>query len=386
MKQLLLLPISWIYGIVVGIRNQLFNMGVLKSASYDVPVISVGNITVGGTGKTPHVEYLIRLLRQHCHVAVLSRGYKRKSKGYQLADDNSTAADIGDEPLQMKRKYADITVAVCADRRQGIDHLMHDEATSNTDVILLDDAYQHRWVKPGINILLVDHQRLLHTDHMLPYGRMRERKEESKRADIIVITKCPTTMKPMDFRLLRDNLGVYPYQTLLFSTMSYQALRPMYCGNDIHLHDLDTDTSVLLIAGIAQPQRMADDLQPHFHRPITLKSYPDHHAFTPRDIADINAAYAALPEPRVAITTEKDAARLFGQKGFDDDLRHHFYMAPIEVQFLLDEAETFNAKILSYVEKNSKNSILVQQKPPLPAEKEKKKGNNTISVRKDLVP
>ena len=387
MKDLLLIPISWLYGLVVGIHNRLFDMGVLKSKSYDIPVISVGNITVGGTGKTPHVEYLIRLLHRQCKVAVLSRGYKRKSRGYRVADQQSTAADIGDEPLQMKRKYDDIVVAVCADRREGIEHLTADNGTRDTDVRLPAAAYQHRWVKPGINILLVDYHRQLHADHMLPYGRMRERKEESKRADIIIITKCPSAIKPMDFRLLRDSIGVYPYQTLLFTTMQYRALRPMYCGEDVELSSLDRDTHVLLIAGVAHPERMADDLQPHFSHPITLKSYADHHFFTANDIADINATFAALPDPRIAITTEKDSARLFGQKGFEEDLRHHFFMAPIEVKFLQDEEEVFNEKILSYVEKNSKNSILVQHKnqPTQDQPKEEKK-NNTISFRSNMTP
>ena len=384
MKHILLLPISWLYGLVVGIRNHLFNMGVLKSKAYDIPVIAVGNITVGGTGKTPHVEYLIRLLHPHCKVAVLSRGYRRKSKGYQLASDSSTAADIGDEPLQMKRKYPDITVAVCADRRKGIEHLINDDTGKDTDVILLDDAYQHRWVKAGITILLIDYHRQLHDDRMLPYGRLREQKEETRRADIIIMTKCPTTLKPMDFRLMRDSIGVYPYQTLLFTTMRYKALQPMYCGEDVAWDAVDADTHVMIVAGIAQPEAMADDLQQHFHHPITLKAYPDHHFYSSKDIADINAAYNALPQPRMVITTQKDAARLFGMKGIDDDLRQHFYMAPIETEFLLDEGQTFDSKILGYIEKNSKNSILVQQKHKEEKKEKNTPKNNTITFRSDL--
>ena len=180
-----MLPLSWIYGMGVGLRNQLFDLGVLKSKAYDIPVISVGNITVGGTGKTPHVEYLARLLKDKVKVAVLSRGYKRKTRGYVLADGDTKMRDIGDEPYQMHLKYKDIYVAVDKCRRRGIERLTSDKATSDTDVILLDDAYQHRYVKPGINILLVDYHRLIVYDKLLPAGRLREPKEGKARADIV---------------------------------------------------------------------------------------------------------------------------------------------------------------------------------------------------------
>ena len=181
-----LLPLSWLYGVGVKLRNLLFETGVLKSRSFQVPVISVGNITVGGTGKTPHVEYLIELLRDKFKVAVLSRGYKRKSRGYILADDSSTESDIGDEPFQMKQKYADISIAVDKDRCHGIDQLTDND--KKLDVILLDDAFQHRYVKPGINILLVDYHRLIIYDRLLPAGRLREPLSGKNRADIVIIT------------------------------------------------------------------------------------------------------------------------------------------------------------------------------------------------------
>ena len=195
-----LLPFSWLYGLGVGIRNTLFDLGILKSRSFDVPVISVGNITVGGSGKTPHVEYLIRLLHNKYRVAVLSRGYKRKTKGFILADENSTMKDIGDEPYQMHSKFKDVSIAVDRNRCNGIERITTDEATKDTDVILLDDAYQHRYVKPGINILLVDYHRLIIYYKLLPAGRLRESKEGKTRADIVIVTKCPKDLKPMSFR------------------------------------------------------------------------------------------------------------------------------------------------------------------------------------------
>lgn len=215
-----LTPFSWLYGLGVGFRNQMFELGILKSKSYDIPVIAVGNITVGGAGKTPHVEHLVRLLHDKVKVAVLSRGYKRKSRGYVLADKQSTARDIGDEPYQMMKKFPDIHIAVDKKRCHGIDRLITDESTKDTDVILLDDAYQHRYVKPGINILLVDYHRLIIYDKLLPAGRLREPQSGKSRADIVIITKCPKDLKPMEFRVLTKALNLYPYQKLSSSPRS----------------------------------------------------------------------------------------------------------------------------------------------------------------------
>ena len=197
-----LLPLSWFYGLGVGLRNMLFEMGALKSKKYDVPIISVGNITVGGTGKTPHVEYLIELLKDHMNVAVLSRGYKRKSRGFVLADKDTPMTQIGDEPFQMKQKYPDIIVAVDGNRRRGIEKLIEGEAGKKADIILLDDAFQHRYVKPGINILLVDYHRLVIYDELLPAGRLREPVKSKDRADIVIITKCPKDLNPMEYRVI----------------------------------------------------------------------------------------------------------------------------------------------------------------------------------------
>ena len=216
-----LTPLSWLYGLGVGFRNHLFEIGILKSKSFDVPVISVGNITVGGSGKTPHVEYLIRLLQDKVKVAVLSRGYKRKSKGYVLANKQSTAREIGDEPYQIMKKFSDIYVAVDKNRCEGIERLTSDENTKNTDVILLDDAYQHRYVKPGINILLVDYHRLIIYDKLLPAGRLREPQSGKSRADIVIITKCPADLKPMEFRVLTKALDLFPYQKLFFTVLHH---------------------------------------------------------------------------------------------------------------------------------------------------------------------
>ena len=377
-----LLPFSWIYGLVVWLRNQLFDIGVLKSRAYDIPIISVGNITVGGSGKTPHVEYLVRLLKKHAKVAVLSRGYKRKSKGFVLADDSSDATDIGDEPYQMKRKFPDIYVAVDKNRRNGIEKLTDNSIANNTDVIILDDAFQHRYVKPGINILLVDYHRLIIYDKLLPAGRLRESKDGKIRADIVIVTKCPTELKPMDYRVLTKAMNLYPYQSLLFSTLQYGDLLPMFGGEQRQLNTLKSDENVLLLTGIASPKQMILDLQP-YTKNITSLSFGDHHRFTHKDYERINNTFESMPSPKVLITTEKDAARIFGSEGLSENVRRNMYVLPIEIKFMLEQEELFNQKIISYVQKNSRNSILAKAKDDNKPKNSNHTGNGarTISFR-----
>ena len=356
-----LVPASWLYGIGVWFRNKMYDWGVIKSRSYSIPVISVGNITVGGTGKTPHVEYLIRLLKDNVKVAVLSRGYKRKSKGYVLATDRTTVIDIGDEPYQMSKKFDDIHVAVDKNRLNGIDRLTHDDETKDTDVILLDDAFQYRRVKPGINILLVDYHRLIIYDRLLPAGRLREPKNGKERADIVIITKCPADLKPMDYRVLTKAMNLYPYQKLFFTTIEYDELQPLYCGQPVELGSLPAETNILMLAGIASPDQMFMDLQ-RYNTHITPLTFADHHKFTAKDIEQINETFASLPSPKIIVTTEKDNARLFGMSGLSDDVRHNIYSLPVTVKFMLGQEEVFNDKILGYVRKNSRNSILAKAK------------------------
>lgn len=362
-----LLPISFIYGIGVRLRNLLFEMGILKSRSFTMPIISVGNITVGGAGKTPHVEYLIRLLQNHAKVAVLSRGYKRKTKGYVLANEDVTVSDIGDEPLQMYKKYGKdcknpIYIAVNAKRVEGIKRLRNDEKTCDTDVILLDDAYQHRYVKPGVNILLVDYHRLIIYDKLLPAGRLREPKEGKNRADIVIVTKCPKDLRPMNYRVITKAMDLYPYQKLFFTTLNYGKMYPVFNGNaKISLDEITADHHVIVLTGIASPQHLLLDLKEHTENLVPL-SYRDHHNFTQKDVTKINNLYDSMPEPRMIITTEKDAARLTELDGLSDDVRRNIYALPIEISFMLDQGDDFNEYILSYVQKNSKNSILSKRK------------------------
>ena len=356
-----LLPLSWLYGLGVRLRNWMFNIGLKKSRSFDIPVISVGNITVGGSGKTPHVEYLINLLHEKFRVAVLSRGYKRKSHGYLLAGKDTTMPEIGDEPFQMKSKYSDIYVAVDKDRCHGIDRLTTDDATKDVDAILLDDAYQHRYVKPGINILLIDYHRLIIYDKLLPAGRMREPKEGTSRADIVIITKCPKDLKPMEFRVLKRALNLYPYQDLYFTTLRYNALKALFSDERLSLNALPKNVNIMLLTGIASPEQMMVDLQTVSKR-ITPLTFGDHHLFTAEDVEQINSTFAAMHKPKVIITTEKDATRLENLDGLSEETKSNIYALPIRIQFMLGGEEEFNNKIISYVRKNSRNSILVKKK------------------------
>lgn len=312
-----LMPFSWLYGAGVSIRNLMFDGGVLKSQSFNIPVICVGNITVGGTGKTPHTEYLIRLLSKTHQVAVLSRGYKRQSKGYVLATKDTPMTEIGDEPYQMKQKFPHIHMAVDRDRCHGIAELMKPSVTPKTDVVILDDAFQHRYVNPRLSIMLMDYHRPIYLDKLLPAGRLRESMSGLKRADIIIVTKCPRDITIMEQRGIERSLHVERHQKVFYTTYRY----PATIG--------DVGEKPLLVTGIASPQQMEYDLRkiiPDFE----IMTFPDHHNFTALDIEDIKRR----ANDRTILTTEKDATRLHGL----DNVK----VIPIEVEFLNNQDDEFN--------------------------------------------
>ena len=370
-----LLPLSWLYGVAVSLRNELFALGILKERSFSIPVISVGNITVGGSGKTPHVEYLIRLLQDYIKVGVLSRGYKRKSHGYVLADDNSTMRDLGDEPYQIKQKFHDIYVAVDKNRCNGITRLTHDKATSNVGVILLDDAFQHRYVKPGLNILLVDYHRLIIYDRLLPAGRLREPLNGKQRADIVIITKCPRDLKPMEFRILTKAMDLFPYQQLFFTTIDYGTPQALFSDKTTSLNKYN----VLLVTGIASPEQMENDMK-HKCRSLTSLVFEDHHLFNTKDEQRINNAFERLPSPKIIVTTEKDSTRLVNLNGLTTEVRDAIFVLPIKVKFMLNQGELFNNKIISYVRKNSRNSNMVKRKNDNASRNSHHSGNRTGTI------
>lgn len=354
------LPLSWGYNIAVSLRNTLFNTGIYKSQKFEIPVIGVGNITVGGTGKTPHVEYLIRLLKDDCKVAVLSRGYKRKTRGYVLATDDTPMDAIGDEAFQIKQKFPEIIVAVDEKRVEGIVHLL--QLNPKPDVIILDDSYQHRYVKPGMNILLMDYNNMPVKDKLLPAGRLREPVSSRTRADVIIVTKCPADLKPIDFRVLSKEVNAFPYQRVYFSSIEYDALRKMFGNEDEEEIEISPDTNVLLLTGIATPKQMLEDIKaktPH----VTPLTFGDHHKFLPSDIQKINKTFANLPEPKIIVTTEKDETRLKAVANLSDEVKDNLYVQPIKVRIINDMEEKFMNGIEEFVlhekKDHSNNSSIV---------------------------
>lgn len=333
----------------------MFECKILKQKSYDIPVICIGNITIGGTGKTPHTEYLIELLRSNYRVAVLSRGYKRKSKGFVLADKNSTVGQIGDEPYQIKAKFPEVIVAVDSERQRGIETLLSLPEGEKPDVILLDDAFQHRYVKPSFTILLTDYNRLMTKDKLLPAGRLREPVYYAEKANVIIVTKCPDGITPLDQRLLAKEIQVYPYQDLFYTSFRYGSLTPVFAENkeELSLKKLQ-NKDVLIVAGIANPRPFFRKVKRYVKQAETIQ-YPDHYQFTSKDILDIKSRLASMAgKEKVIIVTEKDAARLLSMDNIDEEIRSILYYLPIRVSFVNEEdKKLFNNKIVDHVRENS---------------------------------
>ena len=338
----LLTPFSWGYGAGVWLRNAAFNIGLLPQEEFDVPVVSVGNITVGGTGKTPHVEYIVEALYRRYHVAVLSRGYKRKTKGFVLATNNSTPRDIGDEPYQIYRKFSGlITLAVCESRRKGIREMLRFDP--NINLILLDDGFQHRYVKPKVNVVLVDYNRPPTEDKLMPLGTLREPAERLLRCDMVVITKCPSDITAMDIRMMKKNLDLFPSQELYFSNIRYADPLPVFPVQSPKLTSLQwlrTDDAVLCLTGIATPKPLVRYLR-QFSTNIKVMHYDDHHAFTRRDFKDIFSVFNKLEGTRkFIITTEKDAVRILNNPYYPPMMRSVIFYIPMRVGFLEMEGTT----------------------------------------------
>ena len=354
----ILFPLSILYGIVVFIRNKFYDWGVLPAYSFNIPLISVGNITVGGTGKTPHIEYLAELLKSEFQVAILSRGYKRKSKGFQLAGPHSPARQIGDEPRQIKKKHPDIAVAADGNRVRAIKKLR--EKIKGLDLILMDDAFQHRKVDVNLSILLIDYSRPISKDFMLPLGNLREQAFEKSRANIIIITKSPVDMQPIQRRIFLDRLKPYPYQSVFFTTLVYGAPQPVFPEKAKELPDkkIHPDMSLLLTTAIADPRPLKNYVQKNFTKRIYSVKFADHKNFSDRDIRKIRQRFSRISGEKVILTTEKDAIRFGELNNIPEDLKHHFYFIPIRVKFLNDRTSDFNRQIIEYVRKNKKHSFL----------------------------
>jgi tetraacyldisaccharide 4'-kinase len=354
----ILYPFSILYRLITDIRNYLFDTGILPSREFDLPVISVGNITVGGTGKTPHTEYLAGLLRKEFKVAVLSRGYKRKSNGFKVATKSSRVEEIGDEPLQISRKFPDIIVAVDRDRVNGIRAILKE--FPGTDVIILDDAFQHRSIKPGLSILLSDFNRLITRDYLMPYGRLRESRRNRKRADLILISKTPVDLPETSFESIKYEIKPSSRQKLFFTSFKYGEPLTLFEDSATARFSLSgknaDEQGTVLITGIAEPGILKQFMEKHINEIIHLK-FHDHHRFVENDIKKIISAWNNLKSSsKSIITTEKDSVRLKDFADIPVYLKKAFYYIPVSVDFLQNSKQEFDNLIIEYVRKNQRDS------------------------------
>ena len=356
-KHIILYPLSLIYGLVTGLRNWLFNIEILKSTTFNIPIISVGNLSVGGTGKTPHTEFILSALELDWKTAMLSRGYKRKTKGFFQGNEKSNNEILGDEPFQIYLKFPNVSIAVDEKRVHGVEKLQ--ELIPDLQVVVLDDAFQHRYIQPGLSVLLTDYANLYTRDMLMPAGELREWKSGSKRANIIVVTKCPLDMNPIDMRLVETELKPETNQQLFFSSYVYDEIIPVF-------HDAkpekwtynrlkESETSVLLVAGIVSPQPIVEHLS-NFTKKVETLFFSDHHAFQPKDFNLISKQFEALSTThKIILVTEKDAARLVSNPFFPETLKALTFALPIRVEILQNKENFFIQKIKNYVAENSRN-------------------------------
>lgn len=338
--RLLLFPFSLIYGLIILLRNKLYDWGIFKSTKFDLPVICIGNLVVGGAGKTPTTEYLVRLLADY-KIAILSRGYGRKTKGFLLADENANAETIGDEPMQYFTKFDNVTVAVCEDRVLGINKLK-----DTHDVILLDDAYQHRAVKAGFNLLLFDYASVKKFQMLLPAGNLREQWRNYNRADAVLITKSPLPLNMVDQIEVRKKVDTRIDQRISFSGIKYGGLIHLYTKES---KELTKNYTIFLLTGIANPKPLRSYIE-RFSTDINAFEYPDHHIFSSENINSLINAFNNHPaKQKIIITTEKDSQRLLSNNFADLLLNLPIYYLPIEIELAPKDKFTFDKNILDYV-------------------------------------
>lgn len=343
----LLLPISLLYSFVLFIRHKLYDWGILKSKRFNTPSICVGNLDLGGTGKTPHIEYLIRLLSKEYNVAVLSRGYGRKTKGFLIADEHHTHNDVGDEPLQYFKKFDNVTIAVDRNRCNGMEKLL--QTDPKPQVILLDDAYQHRKIKPELNILLTDYYNLYSSNNLIPAGNLRDIKKAAHRADIIVITKSPNVITPYYKQDIENSIKPLPHQKIFYSYIDYQDFKPF--SKTSHTVDIKDAKTILLFCGIANTYSLEDYLKRKYNTILKIQ-FNDHHSYTEKDIEMVIEKYnSIIGKNKVIITTEKDAMRLINTSYINkfDDIP--VFTLPIKVKFHKECSGSFDELILDRIKK-----------------------------------
>jgi tetraacyldisaccharide 4'-kinase len=354
--RIFLLPLSKIYGMVTWVRNKMFDTGILKQHEFNIPVITVGNIAVGGTGKTPHTEYIINALRKSHRIGVLSRGYKRDTKGFVLATPHSTPRDIGDESYQIYHKFnREVMVAVCENRVAGIEQMI--EIDPKLELIVLDDAFQHRYVKPKVAIVLTEYDRPVYDDKLMPYGHLRESARALNRADIVIATKCPDSIKPLDYSLFDKNLNLIPAQARFFSRYRYERLRPVFIDHAQKVPELShlTDQDMLLaVSGIGNPRPFVRYLK-SFRAKVKVNVFPDHHDYTRKDIDLLLNRFNSMNcAEKYIITTEKDAVRLINNPYFPHELKPYIFFMPVRVEFISRDSDkpTFEQTLLRRLQSN----------------------------------
>jgi tetraacyldisaccharide 4'-kinase len=363
LSQILLWPLALVYQAVTDLRNYLFDKKMIRSASFDLPVISVGNLSVGGTGKTPHIEYILYLLKYVYRVGTLSRGYGRKSHGFILADRNATARTIGDEPMIFRLKHPEAVVAVGEERVLAIPRMLLEHP--DLDVILLDDAYQHRHLKPGLSILLTEYDNLFTRDKVLPAGWLRESAKHYHRADIIIVTKCPADISMADRAKIMDEINPFPYQHVFFSAIAYGDLYALF-RDESHQVLLTAGElrrkDVILLTGIANSGKLVKYLEQKANK-VYESTYKDHHNFDEYDLENIRETYSNIKsENKVIVTTEKDAVRLWPHRDWFLVNNIPIFVQPIRVRFIENDGAQFDADIIKYIEltraKRMENSVL----------------------------
>ncbi|MEJ6981908.1 tetraacyldisaccharide 4'-kinase [Pedobacter sp. P351] len=342
--RLLLLPFSLVYGCVIWIRNFLYDTGVFASKKFNNPVICIGNLVIGGAGKSPMAEYIIRVLKEKHKIAVLSRGYKRETRGFRIVDVEDTVSEVGDEPLQFKRKFKDITVAVAEKRVEGIQFLKE-----NHEVIILDDAFQHRAVTPGLTVLLFDYTKVNDFLIMLPAGNLREPFANRKRADIMVISKCPDDLSILEKERIKNRIKPFKHQNLFFSSLDYGNLISLASADEKPLSVITSQTSVFLLTGIANPDPLLKKVKSLTEHVIHY-DYPDHHTFSSKNIIKLAEEFnsSAFSE-KLILTTEKDAQRLQLPELLALLKNLPVYYLPVTARFHQPDDERFNNLIELYV-------------------------------------
>ncbi len=343
--KILVSPLALIYGLGVSLHNAFYSLGILKGLRFNIPLISVGNLSVGGTGKTPHIEYLIRMLKPYVQIAVLSRGYRRKTKGFRYVVPESDANQVGDEPLQYKKKYPEITVAIAERRAFAIPQMISQQADIQT--ILLDDAFQHRAVTPGLNILLTPYSKPFTRDFLIPLGRLREWRSAYERADKIIISKCPDTLSIDDRKKLIQEINPYPHQEIFFS--KYQYLDPYYLLDQNAVLQLENDMQIIVLCALASTDYLIDYLEKQVTY-LEVIEYEDHHYYTEEDIQKLHRRWASLEGKRnLILTTEKDATRLQLLRPLILKLQLPIFVLPIEVRFLDQDAQRFAKSVQQFL-------------------------------------